>query len=637
MRVIKYLDIYVLKNFLTLFAGTFCISLFVVMMQFLWKYVDELVGKGLPIDILAKFFGYAALTLVPLALPLAILLASLISFGNMGERLELLSIKAAGVSLFRTLRPLAILMVIFAGISFYFQDVIAPKANTKVLQLRMSIAMTSPELDIPEGVFYDGIDNVNLYVKHKNKDTGMLYDVIIYNLRDGLDNAHIILADSADLETSADEKYLVLSLYSGNQYESMPSTALRTQFVPYRRETFLRKQLLIDFDTSFQNADSADVSTSALTKNIQGLMHDIDSINSHIDSIGLSNYNDMRRNVLSVRGREDVQQRVLIDNGVGKKIVREENNEVLFVRADKSDNNNSQGKTKGDGQSEKTKVDIDSVFHKMESTDKENVVRAAVQAIQRQQSELEFRSSYIKDEQKTVRRYEGQIWNEITMALACIVFFFIGAPLGAIIRKGGLGLPVVVSVVIFILYYIINTGGTKMSREGTVPVWLGLWASTIVLAPLGVFFTVKSNNDSVVFNMDTYRNFFIRLLGIPQHRHIVRKEVIIDDPDYEAIVPRLNVLAEECRNYRKSHPRLFQWQLMLLVVKNEEDKKLKYIHEELEAIVDELSNSKDRQLLLYLNEFPILRTSPRLRNRLRKELRTVYKTCEKITNHISEI
>jgi len=170
-----------------------------------------------------------------------------------------------------------------------------------------------------------------------------------------------------------------------------------------------------------------------------------------------------------------------------------------------------------------------------------------------------------------------------------------------------------------------------------VPVWLGLWASTIVLAPLGVFFTVKSNNDSVVFNMDTYRNFFIRLLGIPQHRHIVRKEVIIDDPDYEAIVPRLNVLAEECRNYRKSHPRLFQWQLMLLVVKNEEDKKLKYINEELEAIVDELSNSKDRQLLLYLNEFPILRTSPRLRNRLRKELRTVYKTCEKITNHISEI
>lgn len=607
------------------------------MMQFLWKYVDELVGKGLPIDILAKFFGYAALTLVPLALPLAILLASLISFGNMGERLELLSIKAAGVSLFRTLRPLAILMVIFAGISFYFQDVIAPKANTKVLQLRVSIAMTSPELDIPEGVFYDGIDNVNLYVKHKNKDTGMLYDVIIYNLRDGLDNAHIILADSADLETSADEKYLVLSLYSGNQYESMPSTALRTQFVPYRRETFLRKQLLIDFDTSFQNADSTDVSTSALTKNIQGLMHDIDSINSHIDSIGLSNYNDMRRNVLNVRNTEDAHQRVLIDNGVGKKIVREEDHEVLFVRADKPDKNHSQGKTKGGAQSEKTKVDIDSVFHKMESTDKENVVRAAVEAIQRQQSELEFRSSYIKDEQKTVRRYEGQIWNEITMALACIVFFFIGAPLGAIIRKGGLGLPVVVSVVIFILYYIINTGGTKMSREGTVPVWLGLWASTIVLAPLGVFFTVKSNNDSVVFNMDTYRNFFIRLLGIPQHRHIVRKEVIIDDPDYEAIVPRLNVLAEECRNYRKSHPRLFQWQLMLLIVKNEEDKKLKYINEELESIVDELSNSKDRQLLLYLNEFPILRTSPRLRNRLRKELRTIYKTCEKITNHISEI
>lgn len=603
------------------------------MMQFLWKYVDELVGKGLPLDILAKFFGYAALTLVPLALPLAILLASLISFGNLGERLELLSIKAAGVSLFRTLRPLAILMVIFAGISFYFQDVIAPRANTKVLQLRMSIAMTSPELDIPEGVFYDGIDNVNLYVKQKNKDTGMLYDVIIYNLRDGVDNAHIILADSADLETSADEKYLVLSLYSGNQYESMPSTALRTQFVPFRRETFLQKQLLIDFDTSFQNADSADVSTSALTKNIRALMHDIDSINAQIDSMGFANYQDMNRNVLNIQKFENVNRRIVFENRMPESVDGRGKGEMVYVPNRKTVDDAK----RVDSQRRVTKVDIDSVFSKLESIDRENVVRSAVQAIQRQQSELEFKSAFMKDEQKMARRYEGQIWSEITMSLACIVFFFIGAPLGAIIRKGGLGLPVVVSVIIFILYYIINTGGTKMGREGTIPVWVGLWASTIVLAPLGVFFTVKSNNDSVVFNIDTYRNFFIRLLGIPHHRHIVRKEVIINDPDYATLVPRLNILAEDCRNYRVAHPRLFQWQLIKLVIRNEEDKQLTQINNELEAIVEELSNSKDRQLLLYLNEFPILRTAPRLRNRLRKELRTVYKACEKITNRISEI
>ena len=213
MRIIKRLDLYILKNYLLLFAGTFCISLFVVMMQFLWKYVDELIGKGLELSVMAKFFFYAAETLVPLALPLAILLASLISFGNLGERFELLAIKAAGISLFRTLRPLIIFTSLLCCGSFYFQDVVAPQAQRNLMQLLYSMRQKSPELDIPEGVFYDGIEGLNLYVKEKNKETGVLYGVMIYNLRDGIDNAQIVLADSGKLETSGNKQHLFLHLY----------------------------------------------------------------------------------------------------------------------------------------------------------------------------------------------------------------------------------------------------------------------------------------------------------------------------------------------------------------------------------------------------------------------------------------
>ena len=300
MRIIKKLDIYILKNFITLFAGTFCISLFAVVMQFLWKFVDDLVGKGLGVTVIAKFFFYATETLVPLALPLAILLASLISFGNMGERFELLAIKAAGISLWRTMRPLLVLMFALAGASFYFQDVITPEAENQVLLFRYSITQKSPELDIPEGVFYNGISGINLYVKQKDPDTGMLYDVVIYNLRDGVDNAHIILADSAHLKTSDDKLSLELQLFSGEQFENMRSGALIAKNVPYRRETFIRKYLLIDFDTNLNMVDANTFSGSAKTKRMEQLTSDIDSLKADADSIGRSYGQDMRNSTLYV-------------------------------------------------------------------------------------------------------------------------------------------------------------------------------------------------------------------------------------------------------------------------------------------------------------------------------------------------
>ena len=610
MQLIKKLDLYVLKNFLTLFAGTFCISLFVVMMQFLWKYIDELVGKGLGLDVTAKFFFYAAVTLVPLALPLAILLASLISFGNLGERLELLSIKAAGISLFRTLRPLIIVVLMLSGASFYFQDVLVPQAQMNLLQLRLSIQVKSPEVEIPEGVFYDGIDRINLYVKHKNKDTGMLYDVMIYNMQDGIDRAHIILADSAFLQTSADKKFLLLYLYDGEQFENLNSAALMARNVPYRRETFMEKHFLINFDMNFSMADADDVSGMASTKNMKELVHDIDSMTAEADSIGHSNYRAMKRGVLYVPSEDEASDKGkagLTASGKGRMVIVPDS------------------------------MNVDSMFQRRDPAQQSTVYGNALMRIHSQQSNSLGYAETMDIYDYQVRRHWIEFWQKITMSLACLVFFFIGAPLGAIIRKGGLGLPVVFSVIIFIVYYIINTGGMKMAKEGSIPVWIGMWASTVVLAPLGAFFTVKSNNDSVVFNLDSYKAFFVKLLGIRQHRHIVRKEVIIDDPRYEVLLPRLQALAGDVRAYRKKHKRLLQLQLMVVMLKNRKDPELQRINAELESVIEELSNSRDRQLLLLLNAFPILRTAPRLRNRLRKELRTVYKTCDKVILRINEM
>lgn len=606
MRIIKKLDLYIFKNFITLFAGTFCISLFAVMMQFLWKYVDDLVGKGLGMDVIGKFFFYAAETLVPTALPLAVLLASLISFGNLGERLELLSIKAAGISLFRSFYSLIFFVVVLAGVSLYFQNVVAPEAQKNLLQLRYSLAQKSPELEIPEGVFYDGIDGINLYVKQKDEVTGMLHDVVIYNMRDGVDNVHIILSDSARLETSSDKQFLLLHLYSGEQFENLPGGMLNTQFAPYRRETFVEKHFLIDFDMNLNMIDADAFANSEKTKDLAKLLVDIDSLKEEADSLGHSYYNEMLNGPLYVYNPD----RDMTDTAKLKDV-----------------------KSK---LAEMERPVLDSLFVKLKPADRQTAVRWALNRVEQQQMGMDFKEDIMDRQDRAIRKHWIAFWQKIMMALTCILFFFVGAPLGAIIRKGGLGLPVVVAVIIFIIYYIIDTGATNMALEDGIPAWLGPCMSMIVLAPVGIFFTVKANNDSVVFNIDSYKAFFRKLLGIRVKRHLARKEVIINDPDYPAVSERLQELVHECRTYRKGVRRLLLVQLLVHIIRNRRDEKLEWISDELEDCVEELSNARDRAIFHYLNRLPILRTEPRFHNRLRKDLKTVIDAGEHLIQMINE-
>ena len=291
MLGIKRLDIFIAKQFGLLFVATFFICQFVLMMQFLWRYIDDLIGKGLTMDVLAQFFWYMALMLMPQAFPLAILLSSLITYGNLGESSELTAIKAAGISLLQSMRSIIVIVILITGVSIYFQEKIGPNANKNLTQLLVSMKQKSPELEIPEGVFYDGIPNTNLYVQKKNMTTGMLYGLMIYRQSGSYEDQAIILADSGMIQSTAEKKHLLLTLWSGEWFENMKQQDMVTSAeVPYRRETFANKKILLDFDGEFNLADAASLSGNAKAKSSKQILHDLDSIRVANDSLGRRYY-----------------------------------------------------------------------------------------------------------------------------------------------------------------------------------------------------------------------------------------------------------------------------------------------------------------------------------------------------------
>lgn len=568
MLRIKKLDIFIIKSFSLLFVGTFFICLFIFMMQFLWRNVDEMVGKGLGVSALLEFFYYAALSLIPVSLPLAVLLASLITFGNFGERFELLAMKAAGIPLLRIMRPLILLMGVVCCASFYFQNVTVPDSQVKLYTLLYSMKQKSPELDIPEGAFYDEIEGYNLYVKKKNKETGMLYSVMIYNFSDGFENAHIIVADSGKLEITADKKFLQLHLYNGEQFENLKQQTRNVENVPYRRESFCEKHTLIEFDSNFNMMDGSFLNNQAASKNMIELRHSIDSMTTRFDSIGRNYYKETHNKLVPIR----------------------------FTPRDSVKIKESPVKT----------INMDSLFRVSSKAQQARILKAASEKVNVMQNELSYKSIMMKEADKSLHKHQLEWYNKIVLSLACMVFFFIGAPLGAIIRKGGLGMPVIVSVIIFLIYYIVNTMGTKMAREGTWHIWIGAWISTLVLAPMGIFFTYKSNKDSVVFNMDAYIEVIRKILGLRSNRHITKKEVIIEDPDYQRLYKELGEMSLECETYANFHKFAKAPNYLRVFTNNEKDIAIENISRKLETIVEELSNSKDGKILNALNEYPIL-------------------------------
>lgn len=566
---LKKLDIFVLKSFMLLFAGTFFICLFIFMMQFLWKYVDELVGKGLELDILAQFFFLSALTLIPLSLPLAILLAALMTFGNFGERYELLSMKAAGIPLLRIMRPIAVMCLILGLTSFYFQNVIGPKAQKQLWTLLVSMKQKSPEVDIPEKVFYSDIEGYNIYVNKKDRKTGILKDVLIYNFSDGFENARIIWAEEGKLELTADKKHLYLHLYNGELFENLKSQNIDSKNVPYRRETFIEKHSLIDFDAEFNMVDGNFLNRRSDIKNMNELTATIDSLTTYTDSVGRAMYNEIMASTYK-------------DNDLSK-------SDSIKIK-----------------EQNLTYINTDSIFRSLSSDEKLKTLSSTERRMSSISSDWSMKSFVTQDNDKNIRVHISDWHKKITLSFACVFFFFIGAPLGAIIRKGGLGMPVVISVLMFILYYIIDSGATRVAKSGEMNIILGTWMSSLVLAPLGAFLTYKSNKDSVVFNIDVYKAFFRKIFGIRQSRHIFRKEVIIFTPDYAQICDRLDNICRECKDYSATHKLLGLPNYYKIFTNHTHDDHIKEISQQLESVIEELSNSKDGVILNNMNNYPFL-------------------------------
>jgi len=461
-----------LKNFLGLFLITFMICIFILLMQFLWMHVKDLVGKGVEIQVLTEFFFYSVVTVVPLGLPLAILLASLMTFGNLGEKFELTAMKAAGVSLFRIMQPLIISISILSVGAFFFSNYVLPASQVKLWTLIFSLRQKSPELDIPTGEFYDQIGGYNIYVRHKDAKTGLLEDVMIYDLSKGFKDATVTVADSARIYFTDDKKFLLFVLFDGESFENLNQKQQRAtktkERVPYRRESFTRKQMLIDFDTEFNRFDESILRDQHVSKDVSELMQSIDSMNV----------------IAHTRSREQSAEMV-----ANKYFGREKKSERKLDVVTKA---------------EVESYNIDTVFAHLSPHDQRRVLKTALDKARAMKDAIEYNGLLLDDSQRYIRKHEMELHRKFTLAFACLIFFFIGAPLGAIIRKGGLGAPVVISVVMFVIYYIIDNTGYKMAREDIWPVWAGLWLSSAVLLPIGIFLTYKAATDSALLNPEAW-------------------------------------------------------------------------------------------------------------------------------------
>lgn len=560
-----------LQTFLPVFAMTFFICLFIVLMQFLWRYIDDLVGKGLDISVIAELFFYAALTMVPMALPLAVLLASLMTFGNLGEKFELTALKAAGISLMKVMRPLIFLMIAISIGAFFFQNDVLPVAQTKMWTLLYSMRQKSPEMEIPEKAFYTDIDGYIIYVDKKDKQTGALYDVMIHQTTDGFDQAKIIVADSGRISLTPDKQNLRLDLSSGELYGNMfaQSTGMNMRAkMPNEREKFSEKEFLIPFDANFNRMDESTMRNQYIGKNISELNKTIDSLEQRIDSVGAI----YRREI-----KEDKRFGLEFYKGkiVDGRTVFERNPPVALA----------------------TPIDLDSLFNRNPVASRQAILEEALAGANKFKQNYEFKSYVMEDDMKSLRRHGIEMQKKFTLSLAIIIFFFIGAPLGAIIKKGGIGLPLVISVILFIVYYIIDNTGYKMARDGKIEVMEGMWLSSAVLLPLGIFLTFKAVHDSTVFNLDAYKTFFNRLRGKRATRTLEPKQFTLEEVENSRALELLTCFQTDLSDFSdkiKSRNRLSRAFVKIP----------RQMQEGMNNLVEYLSNSRDGNVINEVNRLP---------------------------------
>ena len=460
----KKLDQFILKSFVGPFIAILLVVIFILMMQFLWLYIDELVGKGLSFKVILEFLGWGSVTLIPLSLPLATLLASMMTLGTLGENNELLAIKAAGISLRRVLVPLVCASAVISVGAFFISNDLIPIAYNKIFTLRDDIGRTKEEIKIPTGTFYDGIDGYVLRVDTRDDETGMMYGVMVYNHTGNKGNTSLTLADSAMMKMTADKKALTFTLFSGENYEETNTRKFRDTTLQLQKIDFERQSLVIPLDNyAFQKSEDTRFDDEVKSMNLKQLEHSQDSIG------GLAT------------------------------ITREE--QLTSLRTGRAFRYNEQLDT-----ARQSGIRSNFDYNVLESDsgfDEEIRVREkAINSVNEYISTLTTFSRETYHYTFLLRRIDVEILKKFALSLACFIFFFIGAPLGALIRKGGLGTPAIISVLFFVLYWVIDITGTKLANDGAVTAAAGVFISSYVLFPIGIFLTYKAINDSSILNMD---------------------------------------------------------------------------------------------------------------------------------------
>lgn len=463
------------------FFMTFFIVVFVLLMQFLWKYVDDLVGKGLEFDVLAEMIFYASFGLLPYAFPLAMLLASIMTFGSLGENYELVAMKSSGISLYRIMKPLFAIAVIVTGTAFYFSNYILPHTNLRFTTLLYSVKEQRPELVLREGVFTDELSDYSIKVGRKDRKTNMLYDLLIYDHRRGKTNERVTIADSGFVNITEDKKYMVLNLYDGVNYSEEESDARgRDKTYPYRRDRFKEQTVRIVLrGFEFNRRDESIFKNAYRMLNIKQLELMEDTL--------ADNYRARLRNyTLQLKLNRPLERRMYNLTATNDSMKKD----IEIERAD-------------------TLIKVREYFGNLENWQKAEVAQAALVNARSNVQNLNMYDNQLYGRKKDLNKYKMERHRKFTLSLAVLIFFFIGAPLGAIIRKGGLGMPVVVSILLFIAYYIVSMTGEKSAREDVWDMYSGMWFSTMVFLPVGIWLSYKAATDAALMNADTYS----KLLG----------------------------------------------------------------------------------------------------------------------------
>lgn len=528
----KRLQTFILKSYIGPLVLTFFISLFILLMQFLWKYIDDLAGKGIEWTVILELIVYASARLVPMALPLAILLSSIMTFGNFGENFELTAIKSAGIPLQKFMSPLIYLIIIISIGAFFYSNHIIPYTNLKTVALIYDVKNQKPELQLKAGIFYNGIDGYSIKIGKKSQKSNLLEEIMIYDHTDNKENVQVTVADSGYMRITADERNLILTLYNGYSYEEMQESKKRKKekVYPHQRHRFEEQTIVINLSgLNFKRSDES------LWKDNQSMLS-LDQLELAEDSLK-KQFNEQTFNFSHqiIKNNYFKSEYNLTDNiKKYKKPVKKETtkttNETIpgttnqKLNASKKDthelkNINDSLKTDTLEQNEISISTIkqkglsltDSLLETLTYNQKQRAINQALGYARATQNQINNRKKQFEHKAELIRRHQIEWHRKFTLSFACLIFFFIGAPFGAIIRKGGFGTPVVASILLFILYYMLSISGEKFVRQGVMPAYIGMWLSSFVLGPLGIFLTYKATTDSVILNTEAYTTFFKRI------------------------------------------------------------------------------------------------------------------------------